>query len=213
MNLSKKMSRKIISFLVVIITFSCKEGDKSIPKKTNDAAKALKNKELSVYTKYKYPNPEGGEIIIQNSFPRGGMKYAAPDGKKYIYAVFWTRIINKTANAFELKISIPVNSYEIPSLPGQYFKIVIPSDEMTLDKISKFNYGLENIESFLDTNISKPSSLKRTIAPKQSTGFYVVMLCVAEGAKGTLRTELYLKEQNLFYRINGKEISCGSIIK
>ncbi|MHC0445151.1 hypothetical protein ACWA1F_07060 [Flavobacterium sp. 3-218] len=141
------------------------------------------------------------------------MKYAAPDGKKYIYAVFWTRIINKTANAFELKISIPVNSYEIPSLPGQYFKIVIPSDEMTLDKISKFNYGLENIESFLDTNISKLSSLKRTIAPKQSTGFYVVMLCVAEGAKGTLRTELYLKEQNLFYRINGKEISCGSIIK
>jgi hypothetical protein len=65
--------------------------------------------------------------------------------------------------------------------------------------------------------------LKRTIDPKESSGFYVAMLCLIEGAHGTLRTGLSLKGQNLFYRIsqytstsapsliNDKEIHCVSI--
>ncbi|MNG32264.1 hypothetical protein D3C84_1182310 [compost metagenome] len=82
---------------------------------------------------------------------------------------------------------------------------------MTLEKVPLFNYGLTDFESFLDNNIHKSSSLKRTINPKQSSGFYVVMLCLIDGAHGTLRTELNLKGQNLYYKINNKEINCGSI--
>jgi hypothetical protein len=48
------------------------------------------------------------------------------------------------------------------------------------------------------------------------------MLCLSEGAHGTMRTELNLKEGNLFYRVkvdgtntnnksSDKQIRCGSI--
>jgi hypothetical protein len=136
--------------------------------------------------------------------------------------VFWTRIINETDNPLELKIDFPVNSYEVPSLPGKYYKILVPPDTMTIDKEPLFNHGLADLESFLDKSIHKSSSLKRTINPKESSGFYVVILCLVEGAHGTMRTELSLKGQDLFYRIKNdgsksntkssdKEINCGSI--
>lgn len=107
-------------------------------------------------------------------------------------------------------------------MPGKYYKVLIPADTMTLEKSPMFNYGLKNIESFLDNNIHKSASLKRTINLKESSGFYVVILCSLEGAHGTMRTGLTLKGQNLFYRINvdgsksntessDKEINCGSI--
>ena len=75
---------------------------------------------------------------------------------------------------------------------------------MTLDKFPLINYGLKDIESFLDKRIHKPSSLKRTINPKESNAFYVVILSpTTEGASGILRTGLSPKGQNLFYRIKG----------
>ena len=121
-----------------------------------------------------------------------------------------------------MKIDFPVDSYEVPSLPGKYFKILVPPDTMTLDKAPLFAYGLADLESFLNNSIHKSSSVKRTINPKESSGFYVVMLSLIEGAHGTMRTGLSLKGQNLFYRIkidgsksntksNDKEIHCGSI--
>ena len=55
-------------------------------------------------------------------------------------------------------------------------KILLPSDTMTLDKEPLFDYGLTDLKSFLDNSIHKPSSLKRTINPKESSGFYVVIL-------------------------------------
>lgn len=80
--------------------------------------------------------------------------------------------------------------------------------------------GLTDLDSFLDNSIHKPSSLKRTINPKESSGFYVVMLFIrpksgwqrAKGdGDGTTRAGFSLKEQNLFYRINGNEIHCGKV--
>jgi hypothetical protein len=94
---------------------------------------------------------------------------------------------------------------------------------MTLDKEHLFNHGLTDLKSFLDRSIHKSSSLKRSINPKESSGFYVVMLSLVEGAKGAMRTGLSLKGGSLFYRISRftgppplslideKEIPCGSI--
>ncbi len=162
------------------------------------------------YTKYEYTDSIGKRLIIQNSLPKGGEKYTDLNGKVYVYAIFWTRIINETANPFRLTIDFPVDSFELPSSAGRYFKLFLPSDTMILEKEHLFNYGLPVLNSFLDKGLQKASSLKRTINPKESSAFYVVTL-FNRGVDGTLRTGLGLKGQNLFYRINGKEIHCGSI--
>ena len=211
--------------------FSCRQASKSTPDAaeigTSDSVKNVQNKKINdkdIYTKYDYTDSNGKSLIIQNGFPRGGIKYTDPNGDVYGYAVFWTQIINETDNPFELMMDFPVNSYEVPYLPGKYYKVLVPADTMTLDKLPLFNYGLRDIESFLDKSIYKPSSLKRTINPKESNAFYVVILSpTTKGASGILRTGLSIKGQNLFYRIsrysstpalsllNEKEIHCGSI--
>jgi hypothetical protein len=209
---------------------SCGQSQTNSPKETikaetKDIVTSSRSNDPNIHTKYEYTDSIGKRLIIQNGFPRGGSRYTDPNGEVYGYAVFWTRIINETDNPLELKIDF-VNSYEVPSLPGQYFKILVPPDTMTRDKENLFNYGLTNLESFLDNSIHKPSSLKRTINPKESSGFYVVKL----GGGDILRTGLSLKEQDLFYRvsvydstaqrkrgsgppslISEKEIHCGSI--
>jgi len=95
---------------------------------------------------------------------------------------------------------------------------------MTRDKEDLFGYGLTDLDSFLDNSIHKPSSLKRTINPKESSAFYVVKLSLTTEGGAILRTGLILKGQDLFYRvsvyknspapsslISEKEIPCGSI--
>jgi hypothetical protein len=204
---------------------SCGENQTNSPKDTiKPGTKYIVtspgSNEPNIHTKYEYTDSIGKRLIIQNGFPRGGMKYTDPNGEVYVYAIFWTRIINETANPLDLKINFKVDAYEVAALPGKYYKILIPTDTMTLDKCPLFNYGLTDLASFLDNSIHKSSSLNRTINPKESSGFYVVMLCLTEGSHGTMRTGLSLKGQNIVYRIkvdgsksksSDKEIHCGSI--
>ncbi len=216
------MKKSVIILLMATMgLFSCKQDIKStteiVDARISDSVKNVENKKRltinkAIYNKYEYSDSNGGSLIIENSFPKGGIRYTDPKGQVYIYVVFWTRIINETANSLEIKIDFPVDSYEIPSLPGKYYKTLISSSAMSTEKIPLFNYGLTDLEPFFDKNIDKPSSLKRTIKPKESTGFYVVTLRLIGGDQyGVLRTELSLKGQNLFYKIRDKEIQCGSI--
>jgi hypothetical protein len=201
-----------------------KDSSKS---ETKDIVTSYRSNDPNIHTQYEYTDSIGNRLIIQNGFPRGGSKYTDPDGEVYGYAVFWTRIINETGNPLELKIDL-LESYEVPSFPGKYFKIVVLPDTMTSDKEDLYGYGLSGLESLLDKSIHKPSSLKRTINPKESSAFYVVKLSLtSEGPSGggdILRTGLILKGQDLFYRvsvyknspapsllISEKEIPCGSI--
>jgi hypothetical protein len=200
----------IILIMASIGIFSCRQATKSTPgtvdiETLNSVKNVQSKKPLSnyndkdIYTEYEYTDSNGKSLIIQNGFPRGGIKYTDPNGDVYGYAVFWTQIINETDNPLQLMMDFPVNSYEVPSLPDKYYKVLVPADTMTLDKFPLFNYGLTDIESFLNQSIHKPSPLKRTINPKESSGFYVVLLCLVEGAHGTMRTGLSLKGQDLFY--------------
>lgn len=200
--------------------FSCERGSKS---KQNDAdietldstkniqsqKPSTKHEKINFNTKYEYAESNGARLIIQNSFPKSGLNYTDPNGEKYVYTVFWTQIINETENPLELTIDFPVDSFEIPSASGNHMRLLLPSDTMTIDKEPMYDYGLTT-KSFLDNNLHKSSSLKRTIHPKDSSAFYVVTLS-NHGVNGTLRTGLSLRGQNLFYRINDKEIHCGSI--
>jgi len=165
--------------------------------------------EKYIDTKYEYIDSTGRSLIIQNSFPKSGTQYTDPTGKRYVYAVFWTRIVNETDNPCELTIDFPAESSELASAPGVYYRLFFPPDAMTIDKEALYDYGL-GLKSFLDTGLSKPSSLKRTISPKESSAFYVVTLS-NKGVDGTLRTGFTLKDQNVFYRINKTEIHCGKI--
>ena len=212
--------------LVFIFHSSIGQSQTTVPKdniksETKDIVTSTGSDERNFHTKYEYTDSVGKRLIIQNGFPRGGIRYTDPDGEVYGYAVFWTRIINETDNPLELKIDF-LESYEVPSFPGKYFKIVVPPDTMTSDKEDLFSYGLTNLESFLDSSIHKPSSLKRTINPKESSGFYVVKLSMTTEGGNILRTGLSLKGQDLFYKvsvyhgtapsvISVKEIRCGSI--
>jgi hypothetical protein len=96
---------------------------------------------------------------------------------------------------------------------------------MTVDKEPLYDYGMMGLNSFLDSSIEKPSSIKRTIKPKEATGLYVVLLSLTtEITPGsTMRTGLAVKGQQLVYKISRyaskqghpllseKEINCGSI--
>jgi hypothetical protein len=220
-------------FLMLVFCTSCGEQNKPDLSKDNGKSeiKAIdtspESNDPGIHTKYEYTDSIGKRLIIQNGYPRGGSRYTHPNGEVYAYAIFWTWIINETDNPLQLKIDF-LDSYEIPSLPGKYYKLLVPPDTMTSDKEALFNYGLTDLDSFLDTSIHKPSSLKRTINSKDSSSFFVVKLnLISEGPRGggdILRTGLTLKGQDLFYRVSvyknspasaslitEKEIDCGSI--
>lgn len=210
-------------FLFVFCT-SCSGQNKPAPPRekikseTNDVSSSR-----WIDTKYEYTDAVGATLVIENSLPRGN-RYTDPNGQAYGYALFWTRITNETGNPLELKINFPVDAYEPPWLPGKHYQVLVLPDTMTIDKEPLYDYGLTHLKSFLDNSIHKPSSLNRTINPKESSGFYVVILSlINEGAPGALRTGISLKGQDLFYRISlvkgpppltlisEKEIISGSI--
>ena len=207
------MKKAVILIFAITSLFSCKQASKSTPETVDIET-------VNSIRKYEYADSMGKRLIIQNSLPRG-VKYIDPNGKKDGKVLFWTRITNETDKPLELKMDFPVE-YEVPSLPGRYFKILLPSDTMTLDKEPLQDYGITDLKSFLDNSVHKSSSLKRTINPKESSGFYVVIL-FDKGVFGPFRTGLSIKGQNLFYRvtryagkqggslIDEKEINCGSI--
>ena len=214
-------------FLVFVFCTSCGQNQTDLPEayirsEFKDTVTSPQSKDPNFHTKYEYTDSIGERLIIQNGFPKGGT-HTDPNGEVYDYRVLWTRISNETDNPLELKIDFPVDSYEIPGLPGKYYKVLVPPDTMTIDKEPLYDQDLTGLKSFLDNSIHKPSSLKRIINPKESGGFYVVIPSWTGGAQGALRTGLSLKGQDLFYRISlikgpppislisEKEIRCGSI--
>ena len=211
--------------LILIITSaltSCGQEHKStsvlVSKeiKTSDTANSSELQETTpisndkyIDTKHVYVDFDGSEIIIKNSLPKGGLKYTAPNSKEYVYAVFWTQITNKTNSLLELKMGFTESSYQLPSSPDRFFKLFIPSETMTPDKETLFNYGF-NLEKYLNDEFNNKTNLIRTVNPKSSNGFYILTL-FNKPVNGTLRTELSLNEDKILYRVNDRIIECGKI--
>ena len=211
-------------FLMSVFHTSCGQNQTNVPKdniksETKDTVTSPGSNE-KYQTKYECTDSIGKSLIILNSF-RQGAPYIDPKGISYGKVIFWTRLINETDSPVALKIDFPVDSFEVPGLPGKYYKVLVPPDTMTIDKESLYDYGMTGLKPFLDNNIHKPSSLKRTINAKESSGFYVVILFDHE-VGAPFRTGLSIKGQNLVYRISRasearhpliseKEIDCGSI--
>jgi hypothetical protein len=155
-------------------------------------------------------------VLIENSLPKGGGQYTDATGKKFGYAIFWTRVINETATPLELIINFPGDSLLIDPSPD-YSKFFLVPGTMSFDKEILYSYGLTGLEAFLDSAFYKPMILKRTINPKEEFFFYTAMLSYRaanqdsgrrrkpgfhERPSGSVRGGFYLKAQGVFYNNN-----------
>jgi len=166
-----------------------------------------------VDTEVKYTDSVERVIKVYNSYPKGGGGYINSGGKDYSYVIFWTRIVNESTTPLKLMVKFPIDSFSIFPSPNSYIKLLIPSDTMTLEKIQLGDYGLTNLKSLLDTGFNKPSMLERTLNPKEECLFNIAIFI--HQARGTARTALVLKGQDLLYRISidpqSALIPCGWI--
>ena len=211
---------------------SCGQSNKSKlnpvtpDKKTTDTVIIDENKTITktfsfesyVHTETDYTDATRKGTIIQNSYPRGGGRiYTSNESLQYGHAVFWTRIVNKTENPIELNIHFPADSFVMYPSPHTHFKLLVPQDYMTFDKVSTFSFGFEGVGAFVENNFYQPSQLQRTIPPNKATMFYVVLLSHIAGTdEGIGRTGLFLKEEALFYKLTvnpsiSKLMPCGQI--
>ncbi len=212
------MKSNLLLLLILISAFiSC--GQTGKPNPDNEIVETVNS-----VRRYTYGDSMGKQVIFTNSLPRG-TTYTAPDGKQYFRWIFWSGITNETGKPLEIDINFPAAFYEVPGPTGSRYKILVPTDTMTVDKAHLFNYGMTGLTAFVDTAINKPSTLKRTIQPNQSTGFYIVLLSLStDVATGfTMRTGLRVKGSGLVYKLSRyadkkehpllseEEISCGSI--
>ena len=151
-------------------------------------------------------------VLIQNSFPKGVSRYIDSGGNEFVYAVFWTRVVNETSTPLELTINFPADSFAISNPPHNYLKLFLPPETMTPGKVSMFDYGLD-LKSFLDISFHKPTSLQKTINPKGECVFYIAALSY-KPYNGSVRAGLVLEGGKLFYKINMLDslIPCGQIL-
>ncbi|WP_157530264.1 hypothetical protein [Hymenobacter norwichensis] len=208
----KKSTTTLITATVVF--FSCTQSSESTSnavggKTPNPTKHATSRPTRRFSSRHEYVETNGARVLIQNSFPKSRINYTEPTGRKYIYAVFWTQIINKTPTSLELAIDFPADSFELPASSGNYMKLLLPPDTLIPDKELLSDYGLA-AKPFLDQNLRKPTSIRRTIRSTDSSAFYVVTLS-NRGVGGTLRTGFSLEHPNLVYRVNEKAIPGGKI--
>jgi hypothetical protein len=233
MTLLKQIKMKKSLIILTLTTTglcSCGQSGKSMPDKvsidleTVDSTKNGKSqKPLTYYpdtyidTESTYTDSTGIVVTIQNSLPKGG-SYTDPTGKNFGYGIFWTRVINETASPLELTINFPADSFAIFPQPDSYLKLFLPPEKMTLDKESLYDYGATGLKSFLDTGLNKPTKLQITINPKEECIFYIGLLFRVPD-NGPVRIGLFLKQQDLFYRISianqldSALIPCGNLTR
>ncbi|CAL2078717.1 hypothetical protein [Tenacibaculum sp. 190524A02b] len=162
------------------------------------------------YTDVTYADIVNKGIRIQNSYPKGGQKCKAPNGREYVYLVFWTRISNEMEADITIEIEALNHSFVIPSAPNTEFKVYIPTEKMTLEKEKQKDYGL-NLALFLDHNLNTSSKLIENIPAKGSLLFYSIVIAT-QGINGVVRAGFELHEQNLIYNLNNYKVPCGSIL-
>lgn len=165
--------------------------------------------EHNFHTEFRYFHSINKGITIKNSYPKGGERYVDPNGKVYVYVVFWTCIANETDSNLEITINFPIDSFPVYSAPDINFNFYLPKERMTIEKAGMLDYGLD-LKSFLDKNIDKSSELLVTICPKDSYSFYVAALS-NRGVNGVVRAGFELENKGLIYNINGYKINCGKI--
>ena len=156
-------------------------------------------------------------ITIQNSFPKGG-PYPGQTHEFYnhSYLVFFTRITNDSKDTIDISVDFSDEPIVIPNSTNTYMRILLPSADMTMDKIPQFSYGLNELESLYG-----PTNYKNQLIPGEETIFYLVAFFYQTAPeawqeyRGGNRAEFYIEgDQILFNMIPQIEsLKCGKIIK
>ena len=161
-------------------------------------------------TRYVYATANKDSLIIENSFPRGGLKYRDAFGDEYVFAAFWSQIRNNTGNPVEISLNAPGDPTPVPSSPGSNVYFVLPQEEMNSAKLSMMHFGLTNPDMMVQYDLGKPSSLQKVIPAGEARAFYMATF-YREGIKGRGRAGLSIKNDAFYYRVNDAEIEFGSI--
>lgn len=80
---------------------------------------------------------------------------------------------------------------------------------MTMEKESLFDYGLD-MQSFLAKNIDRSTQLVKNIPTGESFLFYSA--AISKPGSGPVRAGFELEGRELIYKINGYQVSCGSVL-
>lgn len=232
----------ILLTITTVSLFSCKKDSKSAKENIQQNSKPLNWNETSttekppsifdkqfLHTHFEYENSNGSFLSIENSLPRGGLRYTHPAGKDFVYTIYWTRLSNQSADPLELQINFPADSVPLAASCDIFFKLVLPPNKVETakkalinndlpgskpdisDRDPVYNYGLIDLKSVLDQRLHKPSSFHRILQPNDTVSFYVVNL-FNKGVKGVVRTGLSLEKEEFFYTVNGKKIRVGKIV-
>lgn len=173
-----------------------------------------------VFTDSTYTTFSGNGITIVNSLPKGGSlapdgsQFIDPEGRRYAFANFWTQIQNHTSQIIDFQLDFQKARFPIFHTPGSYLMLFIPEEEVNLNDLSRFNYGLEDIENKLNEHFNQPVKRHYQLLQGDSVTFYVATLSF--NAAGTPRAQLLMNGHTLFYEVNfaphgGGFIPCGSI--
>lgn len=159
--------------------------------------------------------PEKPGLLFQNSLPKGG-NYTSPAGETFGYGVFWTRIVNDTTVPVEIMLRFPADSFALATEAGAYFKIFLPPGTMHMDKEPAFNYGIKNIEYFLDTGLYEPTAKQAILAPGEAYIFYTGG--IFHPPTGPVRNGISIQGQTLLYGVSVAPLTdttfipCGEVI-
>ncbi len=154
-------------------------------------------------------------ICIQNSYPKGG-PYTGPTDEyfNHSYLVFFSRIVNETEDTLMINIEFSADAVAIPHSPDTYMKLFLPVEEMSMDKVHEFSYGVTSLVSLYDD-----TSAKRVIAPHEDGFLYIVALFYQTDSaawrqeRGGNRAELVLRGDQLYFKLPPQidSLHCGSI--
>jgi hypothetical protein len=111
----------------------------------------------------------GRGVTIITSLPKGGgFTYKE---KNFGYRIFWSRVINNTTVPIELTVNFPSDSFIVMPESDKHLKLFLPPGAMTFAKEIEYDYGVTEIQSFLDTGLNRPTTLKTVIKPKEEYMF------------------------------------------
>ncbi len=162
------------------------------------------------HTVFEYTDSTNKGITIHNSYPKGGQRYTDPiSGKEYAYVVFWTCVSNDTDSSLILDIEFLNKRSILPFAAEPTFDLYLPGKEMTMEKESLFDYGLD-MQSFLAKNIDRSTQLVKNIPTGESFLFYSA--AISKPGSGPVRAGFELEGRELIYKINGYQVSCGSVL-
>lgn len=112
-----------------------------------------------------------------------------------MFRIFRARITNDTIIPIELTVNFPISPVALQPKSDNAVRVFLLGDTTTVDKPDDYNFGVTGIESFLDTDLNKPTLLKITIKPKEEYVLHIGALF--DLLPGRSLSKLFIKGQDI----------------